>query len=106
MTQNVTDSDFQTEVLNSSEPVLVDFSATWCGPCRVVAPIVDKLAEDYSSKVKVVKLDIDDAPNVTQEYGIRGVPTFVFFKDGEEVDRWVGANRKEADFREKLDSLL
>ena len=63
------------------------------------------MAEDYDGKVKVVKLDIDDAPEVTQEFGIRGVPTFIFFKDGEEVDRWVGAAKSDKDFREKLDNL-
>lgn len=105
MTKSITDTNFTTEVISSDVPVLVDFSASWCGPCRFVAPVIDKLAEDYDGKVKVVKLDIDDAPEVTQEFGIRGVPTFVFFRDGEEIDRWVGANKTEKDFRDKLDSL-
>ena len=67
MTKAITDNNFTTEVISSDVPVLVDFSASWCGPCRFIAPIIDKLAEDYDGKVKVVKLDIDDAPEVTQE---------------------------------------
>lgn len=105
MTNSINDNTFAAEVLASDQPVLVDFSASWCGPCRFVAPVIDKLSEDYKDKVKVVKLDIDDAPETTREFGIRGVPTFVFFKDGKEIDRWVGANKSEKDFRDKLDSL-
>jgi len=105
MTNTINDNTFASEVLASDLPVLVDFSASWCGPCRFVTPIIDKLAEDYKDKVKIVKLDIDDAPDTTQEFGIRGVPTFVFFKEGKEVERWVGANKSDKDFREKLDTL-
>lgn len=105
MTKTVTDKTFDIEVVNSNLPVLVDFSASWCGPCRFVNPVIDKLAEEYKDKVKVVKLDVDDAPTMSNKYNVRGVPTFIFFKDGKEIDRWVGANKTEAAFREKLDSL-
>ena len=83
----LTDANFDTEVLQSSEPVLVDFSATWCGPCKVLAPIVEKY--------RVGKLDIDDAPGITQRYGVRGVPTVMIFKAGQKVDQHVGVTNKE-----------
>ena len=105
MTDFITDETFRTEVLESETPVLVDFSASWCGPCRYIAPVIDKLANEFRDKVKVVKLDIEEAPVTTQEFGIRGVPTFIFFNNGTEVERWVGANKSEDDFKEKLDSL-
>jgi thioredoxin 1 len=91
----LTDSNFEAEVLKSSEPVLVDFTATWCGPCKVLAPIVEKIAEENVGKFKVGKLDIDDAPGVTQKYGIRGVPTVMVFKGGAKVDQHVGVTNKE-----------
>ena len=105
MTQNVTSEDFKAEVLEASGPVLVDFSATWCGPCRAIEPMISKLAEEFEGRVKVVKLDIDDAPDVAQEYNIRGVPTLLFIKGGEEFDRVVGASLNEGQLREKLESL-
>ena len=71
----LTDANFDAEVLKSDVPVLVDFTATWCGPCKVLAPVVEKLADEFQGKYKVGKLDIDDAPGVTQKYGVRGVPT-------------------------------
>jgi thioredoxin 1 len=79
----LTDADFDQEVLKSSEPVLVDFTATWCGPCKMLAPIVEKIADETAGKYKVGKLDIYDAPSITQRYGIRGVPTILVFKNGE-----------------------
>ena len=91
----LTDSNFDTEVLQSKEPVLVDFTATWCGPCKVLAPIVEKVAEETAGKYKVGKLDIDDAPGITQRYGIRGVPTVLVFKGGEKVGQHVGVTNKE-----------
>jgi thioredoxin 1 len=91
----LTDSNFDAEVLQSTEPVLVDFTATWCGPCKVLAPIVEKIAEETAGKYKVGKLDIDDAPGVTQRYGIRGVPTVLVFKGGQKVDQHVGVTNKE-----------
>ncbi|RLB51006.1 MAG: thioredoxin [Deltaproteobacteria bacterium] len=87
----VNDLNFDEEVLKSDLPVLVDFTATWCGPCRQVAPIVDQIADEYEGKLKVTKLDIDDAPGTAQKYGIRGVPTLYIFKGGEVVGQQVGA---------------
>jgi thioredoxin 1 len=91
----INDLNFETEVLKSKEPFLLDFSATWCGPCKVLSPIVDKLADEYQGKVKVGKLDIDDSPGVTTKFGIRGVPTVLVFKGGEESGRHVGVTNKE-----------
>lgn len=80
-----TDQNFDAEVLHSDIPVLVDFSATWCGPCKQLAPIVARIADDYQGKVKVGKLDIDDAPETARKYGVRSVPTCVVFKGGQKV---------------------
>jgi thioredoxin 1 len=91
----LTDANFEQEVLKSSQPVLVDFTATWCGPCKMLAPIVEKLADETVGKYKVGKLDIDDAPGVTQRYGVRGVPTVIVFKNGEKAGQHVGVTNKE-----------
>lgn len=87
----VNDLNFDTEVIQSTLPVLVDFTATWCAPCRAVAPIVDQLAGEYDGRVKVTKLDIDESPGVAQKFGIRGVPTLMMFKGGKMVGQQVGA---------------
>ncbi len=87
----VTDSSFEQDVLASDVPVLVDFWAPWCGPCRMVAPVVDEIAEQYEGKVKVVKLNTDENPNVASQYGIRSIPTLMIFKGGQRVDVVVGA---------------
>ncbi|AOW98501.1 thioredoxin [Moorena producens PAL-8-15-08-1] len=87
----VTDSSFQAEVLESDIPVLVDFWAPWCGPCRMVAPVVEEIAQQYGDKVKVVKLNTDENPKVAGEYGIRSIPTLMIFKGGQRVDMVVGA---------------
>lgn len=87
----VTDTSFKEEVLDSEIPVLVDFWAPWCGPCRMVAPVVDEIAEQYEGQVKVVKLNTDENPNVASQYGIRSIPTLMIFKGGQRVDMVVGA---------------
>ena len=86
----VTDSTFQSEVLSSSQPVLVDFWATWCGPCRMVAPIVEEIANENNGKLKVAKVDVDQNPQVAQQFGVMSIPTLIVFKNGEAVERLVG----------------
>jgi thioredoxin 1 len=87
----VTDSTFKQEVLESQVPVLVDFWAPWCGPCRMVAPVVDEIAQQYDGQIKVVKVNTDENPSVASQYGIRSIPTLMIFKDGQRVDMVVGA---------------
>lgn len=87
----VTDASFKQEVLESEVPVLVDFWAPWCGPCRMVAPVVEEIAEQYDGKVKVVKVNTDENPSVASQYGIRSIPTLMIFKGGQRVDMVVGA---------------
>ncbi len=86
----VDDKAFQSEVLEAEQPVLVDFTATWCGPCKALAPVIDQLADKAEGKYKVVKVDIDQAPTLAQRYGIRGVPTVLAFAAGEKVGQHVG----------------
>lgn len=87
----VTDASFKQEVLESEIPVLVDFWAPWCGPCRMVAPVVEEIAQQYEGKVKVVKLNTDENPQIASQYGIRSIPTLMVFKDGQKQDTVVGA---------------
>ncbi|MFQ5537249.1 MAG: thioredoxin [Gemmatimonadota bacterium] len=91
----VEEEDFSRTVLESKAPVLVDFYADWCAPCKMVAPVVDELAQEYTGRLLVAKVDTDRAQSVAQEYGIRGIPTLILFKDGEEFGRTVGFNPEE-----------
>ena len=90
----VTDDNFEQEVLNSSDPVLVDYWAEWCGPCKMIAPILDEIADEYTGKIKIAKLNIDDNPQTPPKYGIRGIPTLMLFKNGNVEATKVGALSK------------
>ena len=92
--QEVNDDNFASEVLESSEPVLVDFWAPWCGPCRQIGPVVEQLAGENAGSAKVVKLNVDDAPNSAQSYGVSSIPTLMVFKGGSVVERFVGVKPK------------
>ncbi|CEF97868.1 Thioredoxin, conserved site [Ostreococcus tauri] len=87
----VTDATFEQDVLKSDTLVMVDFWAPWCGPCRMIAPLIDQLAEEYQGKLKAVKLNTDESPSIATEYGIRSIPTVMFFKGGQKVDTVIGA---------------
>jgi thioredoxin 1 len=97
------DQNFETEVLKSSTPVLVDFWAEWCMPCRMLAPTIDKIAKDYAGKVKVGKVDTDSNRDVSIKYGINAIPTVILFKNGQVAQKFVGL-RQERDFKEALDA--
>ncbi len=101
----VTDSDFEQEVLESDTPVLVDFWADWCAPCKMVAPVLDDLAEEYDGKIKFTKVDVDSNPQTAMKYGIRSIPTLLVFKGGSPIDQVVGAVPK-AVIKKRLDSAL
>lgn len=88
---HVTDGDFEQQILKSELPALVDFWASWCGPCRTVGPVVEELAGEYAGKVKIVKLNVDENNQTPKRYGVRGIPTLMLFKDGQVVDQVVGA---------------
>jgi thioredoxin 1 len=87
----ITDANFQQEVLNSDTPVLVDFWAVWCGPCRMVAPVVEEIAKEYEGRLKVGKVNVDDNPGISVQYGIRSIPTLMVFKNGQVVEQIIGA---------------
>ena len=92
---SITDSSFETEVLKSSVPVLVDFWATWCGPCKALAPKLEEIAGKQGEKIKIVKLDVDQNPETAGRFGVRGIPTLILFKGGQMVDQLVGNQSKE-----------
>jgi thioredoxin 1 len=105
MAVELTDSNFQELVLNSDKPVLVDFWAAWCGPCRMLGPIIEELHDDFQGKAIVGKVDVDNNQQVSMDYGIRNIPTVLIFKNGEVVDKFVGVAPK-ASIAEKLNAYL
>ena len=105
MAFEITDSNFQTEVLDSQKVTLIDFWAEWCGPCRAIAPIVEELAKEYDGKAIIGKVNVDENPEITVKYGIRNIPTVLFIKNGEIVDKQVGAVPKSV-LEEKLKAHL
>lgn len=104
MALEITDSNFE-EYLNSGKPMVLDFWAEWCGPCRMVAPIIDELATKYDGQVNIGKMDVDNNNDVVAQFGVRNIPTVLFFKGGEMVDKLVGANTKDK-FVEKIEAML
>jgi len=94
--KHITDSSFEQDVLQSTKPVLVDFWAEWCAPCRMIGPIIDQIASEFASSATVVKLNVDDNTASAQRYGIKGIPTLILFNEGKEVERVVGATSKDS----------
>jgi len=101
----LTDDNFSDEVLDSDVPVLVDFWATWCGPCRQIAPIIEDLADEFEGRAKVAKMDVDDNPATPQQYGVRSIPTLLFIKNGEVEEQMIGAAPKKQ-LSKKLEALV
>jgi len=102
---HLTDESFKKEVLDSDLPALVDFWAPWCGPCRIVSPIIDELARDYHKKMKVCKLNVDESPRVATQYGVMSIPTLIFFKNGRIIEQVVGALNK-VELKRKIEENL
>jgi len=102
---NLTDSNFRKEVLESDFPVLVDFWATWCGPCKMIAPIIEELAREYAHKIKIGKLNVDENPKTATRYAIMSIPTLIFFKQGKVREQAMGALSK-SDLRHKIEEVL
>ena len=105
MALEITDANFEQEVKKSDKLVMVDFWAEWCGPCRIIGPVVDELANDYEGRVVIGKVNVDNNSELSAKYGIRNIPTILFIKNGEVVDKSVGASPKNV-LEEKLDALL
>jgi thioredoxin 1 len=103
--QHFTDNNFKKEVLESKLPVLVDFWATWCGPCKMITPIVEELAKEYAGKIVIGKLDVEESPNTASQYGVMSIPLLLFFADGKVMDQVVGALNK-ADLKKKIEESL
>ena len=105
MTNKFTEANFDEEVMKSDVPVLVDFYADWCGPCQMMGPVVEQLSIDYAAKVKVGKVNVDEAPNLASRFNVRSIPSFIFFKEGDVVDRVVGGVPIH-ELSDRLDNLL
>ncbi len=105
MAQEVTDATFDSEVLKSDVPVLVDFWAPWCGPCQAMLPVIDEITKEYDGKAKVVKINVDENNEVSGKFNVMSIPTFILFKGGEAVDTFIGAKPKE-DITAKIDAIL
>ncbi|BBB56297.1 MAG: thioredoxin [Rickettsiaceae bacterium] len=105
MTKQIKDNEFESEVINSKLPVLIDFWAEWCGPCRMLSPILDQLSEEMDGKVKIVKMNIDENPETPSKFGVRGIPTMLLFKEGKQIATKVGVQPKNA-LQEWINSSL
>jgi thioredoxin 1 len=105
MTKQIKDNEFEAEVLNSKLPVIIDFWAEWCGPCRMLAPILDQLSEEMAGKVKIVKMNIDENPETPSKFGVRGIPTMLLFKEGKQIATKVGVQPKNV-LQEWINSSL
>lgn len=105
MTKQIKDNEFESEVINSKLPVLIDFWAEWCGPCRMLSPILDQLSEEMAGKVKIVKMNIDENPETPSKFGVRGIPTMLLFKEGKQIATKVGVQPKNA-LQEWINSSL